>query len=114
MRQRSNRCDRVRVDLGMAPCVMPLDVLKLRGILERRVVPVQVTHPAVQSRVTGSNVTDVTLEVLHVNGIETDDCDETFFLARTVSKNWQQIQVRLCGSETHSLISTSVNWFPNQ
>lgn len=79
MRQRPNRCDRVRVNLGVAPCVVPLDVLKLRGILERRVVPVQVAHPAVQGRVAGSNVTDVTLEVLHIDGIETDDCDETFF-----------------------------------
>jgi uncharacterized protein YqfA (UPF0365 family) len=62
----------------MAPCVVPLDMLKLCSVLERRVVPVQVAHPAVQSRVTGSNVADVTLEVLHVDGIETDDCDETF------------------------------------
>lgn len=78
MRQRANRCDGVRVDLRMTPCVVPLDMLKLRGVLEGRVVPVQVAHPAVQRRVTRSNVTDVTLEVLHIDGIETDDCDETF------------------------------------
>lgn len=62
----------------MASCVVPLDVLKLCGLLEGRVVPVQVAHPAVQRRVTGSNVADVALKVLHVDGIETDDCNETF------------------------------------
>jgi hypothetical protein len=51
MRQWSNRCDGERVDLCMAPGVVPLDVLELCRLLERRLVPVQVAHPAVHSRV---------------------------------------------------------------
>lgn len=51
MGQRSNRRNRQRVDLGMAPSIMILDVLKLRRVLERRLGPVQVAHPLVNRRI---------------------------------------------------------------
>lgn len=54
----------------MAPCIMPLDVIKLRRLLKRRMVPVQVTQPLVQARVAAANVANVALEVLHVHRVE--------------------------------------------
>lgn len=60
----------MRVNLRMTPRIMPFDVIKLRRLLKRRVVPVQVTHPLVQSRVAAANVANVALEVLHVHRVE--------------------------------------------
>jgi hypothetical protein len=61
----------------MAFSVMLLDVLKLRRVLEGRVVPVQVPHPLVQGRIPAADVTDVALEVLDVDGVEADQrCEE--------------------------------------
>lgn len=60
----------MRVNLRMTPCIMPLDVIKLRRILECRVVPVQIPHPLVQARVAAANVANVALEVLHVHRVE--------------------------------------------
>lgn len=57
----------------MAPRVMPLDVLKLRRVLERIVRPVQMAHPPVQSRVPGANIANVALEMLDVDGVEPDE-----------------------------------------
>ena len=48
---------------------MVLDVQEVGGVLEGRVVPVQVAHPRVQVWVAGPDVLDVTLEVLHVDGL---------------------------------------------
>lgn len=76
VRQRADGRDGEGVDLGVAPRVVPLDVLKLRRLLERRLVPVQVAHPPVQRRVPGADVADVALEVLHVDGVEADEGDE--------------------------------------
>lgn len=59
----------------MAASVVPLDVLKLRRLGKRRLVPVQVAHPLVNGRVARANVANVALEVLHVDGIETDEGD---------------------------------------
>lgn len=64
-----------RVNLRMTPRVMPLDVLKLRGILERRLVPVQVTHPLMHGRISRANIANVALEVLDVNGVEANQRD---------------------------------------
>lgn len=58
------------VNLRMTPRIMPLDVIKLRRLLKRRVVPVQVAHPLVQARVAAANVANVALEVLHVHRVE--------------------------------------------
>lgn len=53
--------------------VVLLDVLELRRVAERVLVPVQLAHPAVQVRVPGADVAQVALEVLHVHGIEAHD-----------------------------------------
>lgn len=54
----------------MAPSVMVLDVLKLRRLFKRRLVPVQVAHPLVQSRISRANVPNVAFEMLDVDWIE--------------------------------------------
>lgn len=72
MRQRPNRRNAQRVDLRVAPRVIPLDVVKLRRLLERRHRPVQISHPPVQRWVARPDVADVALEVLHVHGVEAD------------------------------------------
>lgn len=53
----------------MALGVVPLDVVELGGILEGRVVPVEVTQPPVDVRVSRADVADVAFEVLDVNGL---------------------------------------------
>lgn len=70
MRQRPQRRNAIRVNLRMAPRIMPLDVVKLRRLLERRMVPVQVAHPLVQTRVAAADVANVALEVLHIHRVE--------------------------------------------
>lgn len=80
----------------MALGVMVFDVLELACLAKcRGVVPVEVSNPAVEVWIAASNLTlldyvpkghtlgrltvaDVALEVLYVDGIETDDsCEET-------------------------------------
>ena len=61
--------DAERVDLGVAPGVVPLDVLELGRVFEGGHGPVEGAHPLVQVRVAGANVADVALEVLHVDGL---------------------------------------------
>lgn len=73
MRQRTDGADGEGVDLGVALCVVPLDVLELGRVLEGRHVPVQVAHPLVDEGVPGADVADVALEVLHVDGIKSDN-----------------------------------------
>lgn len=48
-------------------------MLKLRCVLERRHVPVELPQPLVQRRITRSDVTNVALEMLHIDGIEAND-----------------------------------------
>jgi len=48
---------------------MELYVCKVGGEAEGLVVPVQMAHPAMERRVTGTNIAEVTLEVLHVDGL---------------------------------------------
>lgn len=76
MWQRPNRRDAERIDLRVTSRVVPLDVLKLRRLFKRLMVPVQVTHPLVNNRVARPDVANVTLEMLNVNGVEADDSDE--------------------------------------
>lgn len=73
MGQRAERRDGQRVDLSVAAHVVPLDVVELRRVPERRVAPVQAAHPPVQRRVPRADVPDVALEVLDVDGVEADD-----------------------------------------
>lgn len=55
---------------------VPLDVLELGRILELRMVPIQVSHPLMQCRITTPNIPNVALEVLHVHRIEPDNCNK--------------------------------------
>ena len=57
----------------MALGIMLLDVLKLRRRSERLHIPVQVPHPAVQSRIATPDVPKIAFEMLDVDGVETDD-----------------------------------------
>lgn len=53
--------------------VMILDVLKLSRVFECRHVPVQVAHPLVEVRISGANITNVALEMLHIHRIEANN-----------------------------------------
>lgn len=56
---------------------MVFDVLKIRRLLESRVLPIQMPEPLVKMGVPRANVPDVALEVLDVDGVEADDgCEE--------------------------------------
>ncbi|KAH3671742.1 hypothetical protein OGAPHI_000447 [Ogataea philodendri] len=66
--------DLVRVDTRMRLCVMELDVIEVCCVLERRDGPVQLSNPQVQVRILISDHLQVTLEVLDVDRIETDNC----------------------------------------
>ncbi len=56
----------------MAARVVPFDVFKLSRILECGMVPVQVAHPLVNRRVARAHITDVALEVLDIDWIESN------------------------------------------
>lgn len=66
----------MRIDVRLTLGVVPLDVIEPRRVPERRHGPVQPAHPAVQRRVPRADVAHVELEVLHVDGVEADDCRE--------------------------------------
>lgn len=61
------------IDLTMALSIVVLDVHKLRCVLEGRMVPIQISQPLVQVRISATNVSYVTLKVLHVYRIKADD-----------------------------------------
>lgn len=53
--------------------VVFLDMLELGRLPEGRNIPVQMPQPFVQRRVARADIADVALEMLHVDGVETDD-----------------------------------------
>ncbi len=57
----------------MALGIMFLDMFKLRRLPKGRHVPVQLPQPLVQRRIPRPDVSDVALEMLHVDGVEADD-----------------------------------------
>lgn len=59
--------------LLVALCVMIFDMLKLRRVFERRDVPVQLPQPFMQRRITRPDITNVALEMLHIDGVEAND-----------------------------------------
>lgn len=63
------------IDLGVAASVMPLDVVKLRRVLECAVIPIQIPHPVVNCRVSRTHIADIALEMLDVDWVETNHCD---------------------------------------
>ena len=48
-------------------------MFELSRVMESRHIPVQLAHPAMNSRVPGTNIPNITLEVLDVHGVEADD-----------------------------------------
>ena len=48
-------------------------MLKLSCFLERGYVPVQLSQPLMQCRITRSDITNIALEMLHINWIEAND-----------------------------------------
>ena len=53
--------------------VVIFDMLELRRVFERRYVPVQLPQPLMQRRVARSYITDVALEMLHIDRVEAND-----------------------------------------
>ena len=58
------------IDLAMALRVMVLNMLKLRRVLERGIIPIQMSHPLVQVRKSTPNIADIALEMLYIDRIE--------------------------------------------
>ena len=54
----------------MALSVMVLDMRKLRRILKSRDIPVQMSEPLMNVRVSRANIPDIRLEVLYIHHIE--------------------------------------------
>lgn len=69
--------DRERIDLCVTLGVMVLDVQEVCRVLEGCIIPVQIPHPLVDCRISGTNIADVALEVLDVDRIETDNGDKS-------------------------------------
>lgn len=62
----------------MTPCIMPLDMFKLRRPPKRLHIPIQMSQPLMQIRVSRSYIPDIAFEMLHVDGVEADyRCVET-------------------------------------
>lgn len=74
IRQRPDRGDAVGIYLPVGLCVMFPDVFELGGVSKGGQVPVEMSEPAVQGGVTGTDVADVALEVLDVDDVEAHDC----------------------------------------
>lgn len=68
--------DTVWVNLLMALSVMELNVLELSSVVESRNIPVELADPAVNGREAGADITQIALEVLHVDRVEADDSSE--------------------------------------
>jgi hypothetical protein len=54
----------------MALRVMALDMREFRRILKSRDIPVQMSEPLMNIRVSRANIPDIRLEVLHIHHIE--------------------------------------------
>ena len=54
----------------MALSVMVLDVREFRSILKSRDIPVQMSEPLMNVRVSRANIPDIRLEVLYIHRIE--------------------------------------------
>jgi hypothetical protein len=54
----------------MALSVMVLDVREFRSILKSRDIPIQISEPLMNVRISRANILDVRLEVLYINHIE--------------------------------------------
>ena len=73
IRLRPKRRNTQRINLLMTLGIMILNMHKIRRILKRRYIPIQMPQPFMEVRVAGADVADVALEVLDVDDVETDD-----------------------------------------
>lgn len=60
----------------MTLCIMEPDVFELRRVPESRNIPIQIPQPGMNSRKPGSDITEITLEVLDVDGVEANNSRE--------------------------------------
>ena len=74
---------------------MVLDMLKLCCLVECRNIPIQMPEPFMDSWISMSNIPDVTLEVLNVDGVETNNC-------------WVEANINLCKFFTEEICSIGV------
>lgn len=94
------RATHVGIDLLVALRVMLLDVFELCRVLEGWHVPVQLTKPLMKSRIPGTDVAQVRLEVLHVHSVKANDCGvETHVCFRdtvtVIVRSWRRREVLL-------------------
>lgn len=67
----------MRINLLVALGIVILDMRKVRRILERGMIPVEIPQPAVEMWVAAAYVADIAFEVLHVDRVEADEgCEE--------------------------------------
>ena len=57
----------------MTLCIMLLDMLEISRLSERRHIPVQLAHPAMNSGIPGTNITNITLKMLNIHGIKANN-----------------------------------------
>ena len=75
-RFRSHRRNAERIDLRMALCIMVLNMRKLRRILKRRNIPIQMPKPLVDMRISRADISDVGFEVLDIYSVKSYYCGE--------------------------------------
>jgi len=76
VRDRTNRYYSCRINVSKGPIVVCFDVLKIGCILEGIVIPIQLFQPSMNIRIPSPDGPDVTLEVPHVHGVESNYGDE--------------------------------------
>ena len=54
-------------------CIVILDMLKLSRLPKRRYIPVQLPQPLMECGITRSNITNVALEMLYIDWVESND-----------------------------------------
>ena len=61
------------VNLLVTLGVVVFDMFKLSRLVECRHVPVKFSHPLMQRRITRPDITNITLEMLHIDRVEAND-----------------------------------------
>lgn len=79
----------------MAFRIMILDMVEFCCLFECRNIPIQMPKPFMDSWVSMPNIPDITLEVLDVNGVETNN-------------GWKEADINLCKLCTKNIWSTRV------
>ena len=62
------------IDLRVTLVVMSFDGIKTSGVFEGGIIPVKVSNPFMNVRISFTNCSVVTFEVTYVDWIETNDC----------------------------------------